>query len=134
MGDQLRTTAGPSGTFLKNPGWSPKEPCYPYPEGRIDHVRSPTWTIRRGEITTFFAFFTGMMMPGFGFLAFHEHYVNENQSQRMAEFKNTGTGKHEDLSGEEAARRGKTWNNDGRGTRKETRRETQSERDESTTT
>ena len=42
----------------------------------MDQERSPIWTIPRGEITAFFAFFTALMVVGFGFLFIHESHVN----------------------------------------------------------
>ena len=45
-----------------------------------DGERSSIWTIPRGEITTFFAFFIVFNFMGLGFIAFHEIFVKETQS------------------------------------------------------
>ena len=48
-------------------------------EEMMDQDRSPIWTIPRGEITAFFAFFTTLMIAGFSFVGFHEYYANQSQ-------------------------------------------------------
>ena len=41
--------------------------------------RSPIWTIPRGEITAFFAYFTVLNILGLSFVGWHEHLTNQNQ-------------------------------------------------------
>ena len=41
--------------------------------------RSPIWTIPRGEITAFFAYFTILNILGLGFIGFHESEIKQTQ-------------------------------------------------------
>ena len=45
-----------------------------------DGERSSIWTIPRGEITTFFAFFIVFNFMGLGFISFHEIFVKETEN------------------------------------------------------
>ena len=45
----------------------------------MDQDRSPIWTIPRGEVAAFFAFFTTLNILGLSFVGFHEYHINETQ-------------------------------------------------------
>ena len=46
-------------------------------EDMMTEDRSPIWTIPRGEITAFFAYFTVLNILGLCFVGWHEHLTNQ---------------------------------------------------------